>query len=51
MKWPIIYCAWANRSRGEMIVWIPNNEANARPQPFPTIATTNKVTVSGHPLS
>jgi hypothetical protein len=31
-----------------MIVWIPNNEANARPQPFPPIAKTSKVTVSGH---
>ena len=43
----IPYYAWANRGRGEMLVWIPNNEANARPQPFPTIATTSKVTVSG----
>jgi hypothetical protein len=42
----IPYYAWANRGRGEMTVWIPNNEANARPQPFPTIATTSKVTVS-----
>ncbi|MGH9848771.1 MAG: glycoside hydrolase family 127 protein, partial [Blastocatellia bacterium] len=43
----IPYYAWANRGRGEMLVWIPNNEANARPQPFPTVATTSKVTVSG----
>ena len=43
----IPYYAWANRGRGEMIVWIPNNEANARPLPFPTIATTSKVTISG----
>ncbi|MGH9752502.1 MAG: hypothetical protein ACREA2_06925 [Blastocatellia bacterium] len=43
----IPYYAWANRGRGEMIVWIPNNEASARPRPFPTIATTSKVTVSG----
>src|SRR5262245_62685114 len=33
----IPYYAWANRGRGEMIVWIPNNEANARPLPIPTI--------------
>jgi DUF1680 family protein len=43
----IPYYAWANRGRGEMIVWIPDNEANARPRPFPTIATTSKVSVSG----
>jgi len=43
----IPYYAWANRGRGEMLVWIPNNEANARPQPFPTIATTSRVSVSG----
>src|SRR5262245_48018909 len=43
----IPYYAWANRGRGEMIVWIPNNEANARPLPFPTIATKSAVTVSG----
>jgi DUF1680 family protein len=43
----IPYYAWANRGRGEMIVWIPDNETNARPLPFPTIATTSKVTVSG----
>jgi hypothetical protein len=43
----IPYYAWANRGRGEMLVWIPNNEANARPQPFPTLATTSRVTVSG----
>ena len=42
----IPYYSWANRGRGEMIVWIPNNETNARPLPFPTIATTSKVTVS-----
>ncbi len=43
----IPYYAWANRGRGEMIVWIPNNETGAKPRPFPTIATTSKVTVSG----
>ena len=43
----IPYYAWANRGRGQMIVWIPNTEASARPAPFPTLAMTAKVTVSG----
>ena len=43
----IPYYSWANRGRGEMLVWLPNNEASARPQPYPTIATTSKVTTSG----
>jgi uncharacterized protein len=43
----IPYYAWANRGQGEMTVWIPNSEANARPQPFPTVASTSKVTTSG----
>jgi DUF1680 family protein len=42
----IPYYAWANRGPGEMTVWIPNSEANARPQPFPTVASTSKVTTS-----
>ena len=42
----IPYNAWANRGRGEMIVWFPKTEASARPQPFPTLATTSKVTTS-----
>jgi hypothetical protein len=43
----IPYYAWANRGRGEMTVWIPNSESAARPVPWPTIATTSKVTTSG----
>lgn len=43
----IPYYAWANRGPGEMIVWIPNSEASARPLPRPTVASTSKVTVSG----
>ena len=43
----IPYYAWANRGSGEMTVWISNSEANARPQPFPTVASTSKVTTSG----
>jgi uncharacterized protein len=42
----IPYYAWANRGRGEMLVWLPNDEKYARPQPFPTIATTSQVTTS-----
>ncbi len=44
----IPYYAWANRGRGQMLVWIPNTEAAARPAPWPTVATTSKVTVSGN---
>ena len=43
----IPYYAWANRGPGEMIVWIPNREASARPQPLPTLASTSKVKTSG----
>jgi hypothetical protein len=43
----IPYYAWANRGRGEMIVWIPRGEDVATPSPFPTLAMTSKVTVSG----
>jgi hypothetical protein len=43
----IPYFAWANRGPGEMIVWIPIDESNARPQPPPTIASMSRVTTSG----
>ncbi len=43
----IPYYAWANRGRGQMMVWIPNSETNARPAPYPTPATTARVTTSG----
>jgi uncharacterized protein len=43
----IPYSAWANRGPGEMIVWIPRTDAAARPTPYPTLATTSKVTTSG----
>src|SRR3989449_9474 len=43
----IPYYAWANRGNGEMLVWIPNDESNARALPFPTIASTSKVLTSG----
>jgi hypothetical protein len=43
----IPYYAWANRGRGQMMVWFPTGEAHARPQPYPTVASTAQVTVSG----
>lgn len=42
----IPYYAWANRGPGEMEVWIPYNEAAARPKPAPTVASKSKVTAS-----
>lgn len=43
----IPYYAWANRGRGQMIVWLPNTKASAKPTPLPTLATDAKVTSSG----
>ncbi len=43
----IPYATWANRGAGQMIVWIPRTDAAARPAPYPTLATTSKVTTSG----
>jgi hypothetical protein len=43
----IPYYAWANRGRGQMMVWFPTDDEHARPQPYPTVASTAKVTVSG----
>ena len=45
----IPYYAWANRGKGQMIVWLPNSEASAKPAAYPTVASTAKVTVSGKP--
>ena len=45
----IPYYAWANRGRGQMIVWLPRTEAVAKPTPYPTAATSARVTVSGKP--
>jgi hypothetical protein len=46
----IPYYAWANRGPGEMLVWIPDRETSARPQPLPTLASRASVTSSraGH---
>jgi DUF1680 family protein len=43
----IPYYAWANRGRGEMLVWLPRTEKSATPSPFPTLAMLSKVTNSG----
>jgi hypothetical protein len=43
----IPYYAWANRGRGQMMVWIPRTEEYGRPAPYPTLATTSTVTTSG----
>ena len=45
----IPYYAWANRGPGQMMVWIPNTVASAKPLAFPTVVTTAKVTASGKP--
>ena len=46
----IPYYAWANRGAGEMLVWIPDRETSARPQPPPALASQAAVTSSpaGH---
>ena len=43
----IPYYSWANRGCGQMMVWFPETEAFAKPAPFPTLASTAQVTVSG----
>ena len=42
----IPYAMWANRGRGQMIVWLAATDAAARPTPWPTTATTATVTTS-----
>jgi hypothetical protein len=42
----IPYYAWANRGQGQMMVWIPTSEASAKPLPYPTLASTAKVSSS-----
>ncbi len=42
----IPYYAWANRGRGQMMVWIPDVEAKAKPRPYPTLATMSKVSLA-----
>jgi DUF1680 family protein len=43
----IPYYAWANRGPGQMMVWIPNSEASAKPLGPPTPTSSAKITVSG----
>jgi len=43
----IPYYAWANRGRGQMLVWIPDKESAGKPLPYPTLAMQSKVTTSG----
>jgi len=45
----IPYYAWANRGRGQMLVWIPNSEASAKPLAYPTVVSTAKISVSSNP--
>jgi uncharacterized protein len=43
----IPYYAWANRGRGQMIVWLATEDSLAKPTPWPTIATEATATSSG----
>ena len=45
----IPYYAWANRGPGQMAVWLPDSEASAKPLPWPTLATSAKVSTSFAP--
>ena len=42
----IPYATWANRGRGQMIVWLARTPDAAHPTPFPTAATTSTLTHS-----
>jgi hypothetical protein len=42
----IPYATWANRGRGQMIVWLATRDDVARPTPWPTVATTSVITTS-----
>ncbi len=42
----IPYYAWNNRGAGEMMVWLPVSEDHVRPLPYPSIASTSKVSAS-----
>lgn len=44
----IPYYAWSHRGPGEMMVWIPVKENNARPSKLPSIASKSRVSGS-HP--
>jgi hypothetical protein len=40
------YYSWANRGKGQMLVWIPDSPSGARPAPFPTLAMNSAVAAS-----
>ena len=42
----IPYATWANRGRGQMIVWLARTPSVARPTPFPTVAAMSTLTHS-----
>jgi DUF1680 family protein len=42
----IPYSTWANRGRGQMAVWLARTDGAAHPTPYPTVATTSKITTS-----
>ncbi|MGB2717672.1 MAG: beta-L-arabinofuranosidase domain-containing protein [Vicinamibacterales bacterium] len=42
----IPYATWANRGPGEMAVWLARTDAAAKATPYPTVATTSRVTTS-----
>jgi hypothetical protein len=42
----IPYATWANRGRGQMIVWLAATDGVAHPTPWPTPASAAKVTTS-----
>jgi DUF1680 family protein len=42
----IPYATWANRGRGQMVVWLAASDDAARPTPWPTVAMTSTVTTS-----
>lgn len=43
----IPYATWANRGKGQMMVWLPREEKAARPLPFPLPSMTAEVKTSG----
>jgi uncharacterized protein len=43
----IPYYAWANRGRGQMMVWLPDTEASAHPLNPPNATTNAKITTDG----
>jgi hypothetical protein len=42
----IPYYAWANRGKGEMIVWLPDTDSAAKPTPFPILSMKSAVHAS-----